>query len=305
MDEAIGYGFAFDNLFNQPFGAVRRNFLPNFKSTHHRHDFPQIWYCYKGHYFHQVAGHTYECAEGSIIVLPIGTPHQFWTDCETELMYINIHYLFLLGSRPEVHKHAAVNLMLPSFFPELGLTFSCYRVLDAESRQVFEQAFSWFALTNYAPMDPAREEQIWDKLEDIFSIPEFSISCRSWKKAMHMIQSRFFPILRIVDYINNHYPEKITNEMLLRVGNISRTAMCRNFRLILESTPSGFLQHLRTRHVHICMRDTTYSLQELAELCGFYDSYHLSRLYSKCTGRTISSQRACIEEHRRMNQISE
>ena len=214
-------------------------------------------------------------------------------------MYINLHYNRLSQAKPGQHNNAVANLFLPAFYEDLNLCFSVCQVLSPQSRLIFERVFSWFAATNYAQLTPQQETQIWDQLETFFSTPEYAVTCKNWKKAWHIVESRIDPILKIVAYLNNFYPERITDETLQRAGNINRTAMYRYFKQLLGHTYSHFLQFIRIRHAHICLRDTTYSLQDIAERCGFYDRYHLSRVYSKCNGQTISNQRDRIAECRR------
>lgn len=300
MTKAIKFGFAFESvaLCKHPVYAVRREFLPGFQSVYNMHDFPQIWYCYRGEYFHKVGQRVYECKEGSVVILPIGMEQEFWTDTGMELMRLDIRYDLLNQAEPKVYKHSAINLFLPHFFEDIGLSFSPHKVLGEESRYIWEQVFSWFAVMNYVPSDSATKEQFLSKLEEIFSVPEYETPAKCWNKAMRIAQNWVCPILRIVVYLNNHYPEKITDEMLLQEGNMSRAVMYRCFKRVINKTYSQYLQNLRVRRAHLCLRDTTYSLADIAELCGFYDVYHMSRVYSRCTGATLSVQRVRLERCR-------
>ena len=83
-------GLAFESieLCKNPVYAVRKEFAPGFQSPSNMHDFPQIWYCYRGNYFHRVGDCVYECGEGSVIVLPIGTPQKFWSGRSMPLRWI-------------------------------------------------------------------------------------------------------------------------------------------------------------------------------------------------------------------------
>ena len=304
MEKHVRYRFAFESsqLCKHPVYAVRREFLPGFRGAFNMHDFPQIWYCYRGHYFHKVGQQVYECNEGSVIILPIGTQQSFWTDTGMELMRLDIQYDLLDQAESKLCRNAAINLFLPYFFEDLGLSFSAHGVLDEASRSVWEQVFSWFALMNYAPSDSVAKEQFWEKLEQMFSVPEYAISLRCTKKATRILRNWVCPILRIVVYLNKHYPEKITDEILIQEGNMSRAVMYRAFKRVINTTYSQYLQHLRVRHVHLCLRDTTYSLTDIAELCGFYDAYHMSRVYLKCYGDTPSRQRIRIERCRKQRE---
>ena len=303
----MGFGFAFENLNNRPYSVLadRREHLPGFISSYHRHDFFQIWYCHRGNYFHKVEDKVYKCKEGSVVLLPLGTAHHFWNEEIGELIRLDIRTDILDVANLDRYRQTSLNLFLPDFFEELNLPFTYYRELSPQSKQILEELFSWFAMLNYAPPGAVAEETVREKVEQLFSLPEFTLSCKKWDKAVRLLQTRVDPILRIVNYLNAHYPEKITDEVLLQEANISRAVMYRYFHRIMKTTYSGFLQTLRGRRAHVYLRETEYSLSDIAELCGFYDIYHMSRVYSKHTGVTLSKQRIRMEICRREQEGNE
>ena len=269
-----------------------------YQSSYHRHDFPQIWYCYRGQYSHRVAEQTYNCNEGSVVIVPAGTPHQVVYDEVAKMICLSIRHDVLDLEAPEQYKNSIINLYLRAFSQELGFPFQPHTVLSAQSRLVMEEISSWFVLINYSPNYTADVVQIRRQLEELFSVPEFAIPEAYLKKAMHLTDTRLCPIMRVVNYLNDHYPEKITDEVLLQAGNISRAVMYRYFKRLMADTYSQYLQNLRARHAHIYMKKTTYPLSRIAELCGFYDSYHMSQIYTKKIGGTISAQRRMFDRIR-------
>ena len=301
MSDRIGYSFAFETLEMRPYPvyADRRAHQNSSESVWHKHDFVQIWYCHSGSYFHQIEDRVYECDAGSVVLLPVGTAHKFWVKNEADLMRLDIRMDLLDAENPGLYKNSTVNLFLPEFFDKLKLSFSYYKNLSKDSQLVWEQLFSWFAMLNFAPGNGVTAETIRQKMEELFSIEEYAIGDGCWEKALRLVQTRVCPIFRIVNYLNKHYSQKITDEVLLQEGNISRAVMYRYFKRIMKDTYASFLQFLRTRHAHVCMRQTIYSLTDIAELCGFYDVYHMSRVYSRCYGVTLSKQRNKIERCRK------
>ena len=307
MEEIVKYVLAFEILEKHPY-AVRADRTvhqgPD-SSSWHKHDFVQVWYCHQGSYTHQVGDQTYECASGSVVVIPVGTPHQFWVADSADLMRLSIHIDLLDHNAAANYINATINLFLPDFFQELKLDQDCYWALCPESQAIWEQIFSWFAMLSYLPGDPVPADTIRQKMEQLFSVPEFAVSERVKEKALRLVQTRIIPIFRIVAYLNGHYTEKLTDEILQQEGNLSRAVMYRHFKHIMKDTYVSFLQHLRARHAHVCMRETIYSLSDIAELCGFYDVYYMSRVYSKCSGTTISKQRLRMEQCRKERQENE
>ena len=295
------YTFAFETLEMRPYAVYvdRKVHQCDSKSTCHKHDFVQVWYCHKGSYFHQVEDQVYECTAGSVILLPVGTAHKFWVEKEVDLMRLDIRMDLLDMENPGQYRNSTVNLFLTDFFDELKLSFSYYKVLSKDSQLIWEQIFCWFAMLSFAPGNEVSTETIRQKTEELFSVEEYAAGNVCWEKAQRLVQTRICPIIRIVNYLNKHYPEKITDEVLLQEGNISRAVMYRYFKRVMKDTYASFLQYLRSRHAHVCMRETLYTLSDIAELCGFYDVYHMSRVYAKCTGATLSKQRINIERCRK------
>lgn len=301
MGRPVIFSLSFEALDRRhyPVYAHKGEYAAGSKSTPHRHDFAQIWYCYKGRYYHQVEDKVYDCPEGSVILLPMGTAHNFWTEADTQLLNLDIRQDFLDMKAPGQHPNSMINLFLPRFFDELKLSFDYYKVLEQDSRRVWEQMFSWLAMLNYAPPGTATLEEVRDGMEKLFSVPEYAVADKVIEKAARLFHTRVSPIIRIVNYLNKHYPEKITDEILQQEGNVSRAVMYRYFKRVMNTTYASFLQYLRSRRAHICMRETIYSLTDIAELCGFYDVYHMSRVYAKCTGVTLSKQRDKMEACRK------
>lgn len=278
-------------------GVYRTGFSAGFQKKSHLHDFPQVWYCYSGTYWHQVGEEIYECKKGSMIVVPVGVPHFFWcnADAGVEVIRMNIHYNILKDARPDAYVNFRTNTFLIPYFSKLGLSFTPYKMLSEHSQKQIEQIFSWLALLNHTPYHSSTEEQMQEKLEEIFSLPEYAIPKKIQKRTVSIVQNRLNPVLRIVDHLNTHYSEKITDEQLLQAANLSRAVMYRHFKEIMQETYSRYLQHMRVRHAHCLMRDAAFTMSQIADLCGFYSSYHMAQTYTRFVGKAPSEARLMLE----------
>lgn len=291
----IDFAFELFRRYQRPITIQRRAFQAGFKTSLHRHDFPQLWYCYSGSYNHIVDGTQYHCKAGTIVVIPLGMEHQFWFDEGAEIFQINFSYNILEGIKPDRFLNFRTNIFMPVYFEKLGLSFTPYKQLSPSSCQAVEQIFSWLFLLDYPPHDLCSHEQVLEKLEELFQMPEYVIPKKICKKTVSITQNRFEPFVRILDYLNTHYPEKITDEQLLQVANLSRAVMYRHFKEIMQDTYSRYLQHLRARHAHCLFRDATFTNSEIAELCGFYSSYHMAQTYTRFFKITPNEQRLYME----------
>ena len=291
----IDFAFELFSKYQRPIAIQRQAFRAGFTTSRHRHDFPQIWYCLTGSYEHTVNDQQYHCTEGSMVIVPAGAEHQFWFEGDAEIISLCLHYSVLDTAEADEFVSLRTNLFLPVYFEKLGLSFEPYKLLSPASQQNIEQVFSWLFLLNYPPHNLASHRQVLEKLEEMFSIPEYAVPRNAKKKAVSITQNRLKPFLRILEYLNTHYPEKITDEQLLQVANLSRAVMYRHFKEILGDTYSRYLQHLRSRHAHCLFRDGTFTNSQIAELCGFYSSYHMAQTYTRFFKTTPNEQRLYME----------
>ena len=276
------------------------------KSNLHFHDFAQVWYCYGGSYTHIIEGETHHCTKGSLCIIPPGTRHDVvYGEDYVDILWMDIHWDMLLESSPEKWINWIVNLYWPAFAPEMNHSFSYYTMLEGESQTVAEECLDWIDLLKFSPQAFAQNEQIYEKIERLFSLPEFAISEKYRNKAVQIAQTQLMPIMRIVSYLNNHFPEKIKEDVLLQEAGISRRGMYRYFERIMAVTYSNYLQSLRVRHVYIYLRTSTYSLAYISDACGFCDVRYMSRVFKSYIGESPQSRRKGLEEHYRQKRLEQ
>ena len=294
----LGFGFAFDRFAKckYPVLANLREYNIDHTCFHHRHDFAQIWYCYDGSYDHWIQGKTFRCEKGSLVVVPPGTVHDVFYDIPARVLNLNVSYDLILEACIDRYPNTAIQLFLGDFASEIDPDFTYYRMLSPEAQEIVETVFSWFMLLSYETHSTADNRKILAKLEEIFSLSEFALTQSKIDKALHIIQTRVIPIFKMVSFLNDHYGEKITEGQLLEGANISRAVMYRYFKRILGETYAVYLQKLRVRRAHIYMRTTTLHITQIAQICGFYDVCHLTKVYTKYLGTTPSQQRQFMRQ---------
>ena len=294
----LGSHFAFERFAKnrQPVFVRVNDFTSANPRDYHKHDFVQVWYCYDNFYFHKIQETEYRCEKGSIAIIPAGTQHEVWFEETAKVQCLNVHYDILLGKPLGQFENTAVQLFSGDFLQEIDPNYSFVRMLSPKSQDAVEKALSWFVLLDYEMHSAQGNEQIWEKLEEIFALPEFSMPERKLEKALHLVQTRVVPIMKIVSYLNDHYDEKVTDEKLLQVGNISRAVMYRYFKRLLGDTYSVYLQKLRVRRAHLYMKSTTLPITQIAQLCGFSDVCHMTRVYTKYRGSNPKIQRQWLRK---------
>ncbi len=305
--EKTGINFGFIKFANhkRPLHASRfQRENEGTKSDRHYHDFPQIWYCYGGSYTHIVEKQTYHCERGSLFVIPPGVTHDvLYGEEYVDLLSIDIHWDMLLNFPPEKWINAVTNLYWPVFANEIDHSFSSCNLLSDASIKTAEECLDWFDLLKFIPSGTVRPEEIYEKAETLFSLPEFAILESDHQKAIQIAQSQLQPIMRIISHLNDHYPDKINEEELFREAGISRRGMYRYFQRVIGCTYSNYLQALRVKHVYTYLRTSTYSLSYISDACGFCDVRYMSRVFKDYYAESPQIRRKRLEEYYRQKRL--
>lgn len=272
-------------LYKYPVYLQKWIYTSRHDSTLHNHDFPQIWYCVGGHYLHQVGDDVYECSKGSAVFVPAGVFHKFCvSEGEyTELLSLDAMYDLFLDLPYCRYLNAISALFLYPLAEEVGHTFPAYRILKRESQKVFEECASWLSMLSVTRPGAIDQMDILEKLEELFSLPEFALPDVCKEKAMQAVEGNLIPMMKAIRYLNDHYYEKLVEQMILSSIGISHANFYRSFKCYTGYTFAQYRQILRVKYVHTYLSRTTYPLSYISDVCGFCDTQYMSRIYKKYT----------------------
>ena len=267
----------------------------SYRPEYHCHDFPQIWYCARGRYNHQIEDTQITCEEKSLVIVPPGQQHMisYCGEC-AELWEINFSHSMLLNAPLENWINSLANLYLSAVS---GEQFK-YVTFCEESQKQVAKILSWLDLLMFSQNENENYSEIWEKVEKLFSLPELAIPKSQHKKVYNTAYSRILPIVRIMSYVNLHYPEKIQEEDLLRGSGISRRGMFRYFKDIVGCGYLQYLQQLRIKRACIYMRTNSYSLSYISDVCGFCNLQYMNRVFLQITGETAKSRQERIQKRK-------
>ena len=100
---------------------------------------------------------------------------------------------------------------------------------------------------------------------------------RRWKKLLH--------------YIEEHYPEKITLDMLADVAGLSPKYLCRAFARLTGKTPLAYLNEYRLDCACELLRNTDEPILSIATSCGFNDQSYFVKHFRQNRGITPGAYR--------------
>lgn len=116
-----------------------------------------------------------------------------------------------------------------------------------------------------------------------------ALSARPPTAAWEASQER---IRRMLLFIQEHYQEHLTLEMIAASAHISRSTCLNCFRLLLGLTPMAYVLNHRLEHAYRLLLTTNLPIAEIAERCGFPDLSYFGKQFRKKTGLSPAQYRA-------------
>lgn len=95
---------------------------------------------------------------------------------------------------------------------------------------------------------------------------------------------------QILDYLEEHYNEKITLKEISENFSFHRNYICHLFRKNLDDTFSGYLTKLRVESSKKLLTESNMEISDIANEVGL-DYYYFSKLFKKFTGFTPDAYR--------------
>ncbi|MDF2722760.1 MAG: AraC family transcriptional regulator [Paenibacillus sp.] len=90
----------------------------------------------------------------------------------------------------------------------------------------------------------------------------------------------------VTSYCSLHLAERLTVDQLARQAQMSTSQFTAYFRRTFGQSPYQYILRLRIQHAQELLVGSTHSLGQIAELCGFGDIHHFSKIFKKCTDQS-------------------
>lgn len=92
----------------------------------------------------------------------------------------------------------------------------------------------------------------------------------------------------MISYIQTHYPEDITLQMIASSANISQSECIRCFNDSMATTPINYVIGYRLSQAMIMLQSTDLSISEIGLECGFGTPSYFAKIFKRETGLTPS-----------------
>lgn len=86
---------------------------------------------------------------------------------------------------------------------------------------------------------------------------------------------------RIIDFMEKHIDSKLTDQRLADVLSMSTGSFSRMFKKNTGKSPSAYLRQIRIAKASNLLLYTDTNIDNIAEVCGFSDRYHLTKVFGQ------------------------
>lgn len=151
----------------------------------------------------------------------------------------------------------------------------------------------------FHPEDLGEAEKIWrdinmiarssDYIKDIRINEKLSglitfLMSFSWNPEAAAVTSDSRKVFALKDYIDTHYQEKITLDMLAEMFFVNKYTLSRNFKEQFGTSIISYLLVTRITHAKQMLRFTDETVEEVGNACGITPLYYFSRIFKQIEG---------------------
>ena len=166
-----------------------------------------------------------------------------------------------------------------------------YTLLEFDAEQTGEELFS-FPIGNaervLKPLHRLEYNAIvghpYHAMEQIHGTYDILLSLLSQSHLLYVQKDKARVIEKIVDYIDRHYRENLTNAYLAGRCGISEVYFRKLFTQITGVSPITYLHKLRIARASELLQNRSLSLSEIAEAVGYANLYHFSTMFKRYMG---------------------
>ncbi|MEK4183001.1 AraC family transcriptional regulator [Bacillus sp. FSL K6-1145] len=110
----------------------------------------------------------------------------------------------------------------------------------------------------------------------------------------HDKNERMKPML---NWIHQHYHEKVLLQDIARAGQLSRSECCRYFKDILKKTPLHYVNEYRVQQSLILLQETDFNITEIAYKVGFNSTSYFISMFKRIKNTTPLAYRKLKAPH--------
>ncbi len=151
----------------------------------------------------------------------------------------------------------------------------------------------------FRPDNPEKAQKIWDAINNVAHSSDYIRDIRinesltslmtflmefSWNPDADRESSGSKSVYAIKEYLDSHYKEKITLDMLSEYFLKNKYTLSRNFKEQFGTSIINYLLMTRITHAKQLLRFTDMTVEEIGAGCGISPLYYFSRIFKQIEG---------------------
>ncbi len=246
----------------------------------HTHDFYELEFLASGERNYFTKSQMYKMQAPTFLVIPPRSTHKFESNgCEVYTLQISPeslsddqrNFLNQVAKKGVVHFPLQKLASLRSTYESLLKIYSTFP-FDTHKKMTFNIYLGklFFMLYSYAKVKS--EEMHYSLIEDI-------------NPSVNPV------ILKVLDYLHNHYKENFSLDDLCKHFHISKSYLSASFSRTTNTTIFQYKLSLQLEEAKKLCRETRYSYDKIAELTGFSSGNYFRLIFKKHEGQTPNQHR--------------
>ncbi len=104
-------------------------------------------------------------------------------------------------------------------------------------------------------------------------------------RVSHVSEGEVSPeVLKIINYVNEHYTENVQLKDICNEFYISKAALCKKFKDVMKCSVMKYILEMRLNKAKSLLRDTGKSIEQIAQESGFSSANYFGLTFKKSIG---------------------
>lgn len=241
----------------------------------HSHDFYEINVVLKGEGLHTLGDFTYPVSGGEIYVIPPLVNHGYsFLDDTAEVFHLLLSDDFIDNYEDILSRAKGFNVLFdiePSLRGKRGVYVSAKLTNENDDRLNY--------LIEKLSNPSGVNADLTSEIDAVSLIVHLSSEAGAETVTEHTLAVSAG--VTALDYVAEHFSEKITLEDLTKVAGLSRTALIAEFKKLTDLTPNEYVLKYRLTTAKNYLATTNRKILDIALDCGFFDSAHFCKEFKK------------------------
>lgn len=281
-----------EDFFRKENKIVLAEISPHYSIGMHSHSFYELNIVLNGKGAHYFGNTMFEVNKGNTFIIPPNIKHGYLDGENLEVLNVLFHPNFFKKHLSELCVSHSFNALF-RVEPLMRITNVNNYFLNIDDEQ-YEEIKVIIDLL-FGCMSEATYSDITSDCYALLLIVKLCQIHEANKYSKVSDDKSDYYFAKSLTMIYEQYQEKITIESLCEIAHMSRSSYLNKFSNLFGTTPLKLLNSWRIEISKALLSNTAFSVTEIAQKTGFYDSSHFNRAFLSETKITPSEYRKTYE----------